>query len=132
LNLSGYISAERNSVNLILPAPHTTYIPISYRAQLNASRYLRTDDVGGTRVWAHRIGDYARETGGQIDYVLLWRVPDAWERGEDTAHLLGWLAENHELVFASAKNQAYLYRRKRVRSFDDSSVARSVVSVDQE
>jgi hypothetical protein len=127
LNLSGYISAQRNSVNLLLPAPHTNYFPIRYRPQLNAARYLRNEDVGGTRVWVQGIGDYARETGGHIDYVLLWRVSDALERGEDTAHLFSWLAENYELTFTSARGQLHLYRHKRVRSVDDSTVARSVV-----
>jgi hypothetical protein len=126
LNLSGYISAERNSVNLFLPAPHTNYFPIRYLPHLNAARYLRTEDVRGTRVWVQRIGDYARETGGRIDYVLLWRVSDAWNRGENTAHLFGWLAENYELIFTSATNQLHLYRHKGARPFDESTVARSV------
>jgi hypothetical protein len=115
LNLSGYISAERNSINLYLPAPHTNYFPIRYRPELNAARYLRIEDIGETRVWVQGIGDYARETGGHIDYVLLWRISDALERGEDTADLLGWLAENYELIFTSARNQLHLYRHKPVR-----------------
>jgi hypothetical protein len=112
LNLSGYISAERKSVNLFLPAPHTNYFPIRYRPELNAARYLRIEDIGETRVWVQGIGDYARETGGHIDYVLLWRISDALERGEDTADLLAWLAENYELIFTSATNQLHLYRHK--------------------
>ena len=127
LNLSGYISAERKSVNLFLPAPHTNYFPIRYRPELNAARYLRIEDIGETRVWVQGIGEYATETGGHIDYVLLWRVSDALERGEDTADLLAWLAENYELIFTSATNQLHLYRHKNVSSLDNSTVARSVV-----
>jgi hypothetical protein len=123
LNLSGYISAQRHLVNLYLPAPNTNYFPIRYRKQLNAMRYLRTNDLTGTRVWVERIGDYAKETGGHIDYVLLWRVSDAWNRGEDTGRLFGLLAENYEIIFTSATNQLHLYRRKGLRSLDRPSIA---------
>lgn len=114
LNLSGYISAQRNSVNLFLPAPHTNYFPIRYRPEVNAARYLQIEDMRGTRVWVQRIGDYASETGGHIDYVLLWRVSDAFARGEDTAHLSGWLSQNYELIFTSVRNQLHLYRHRSV------------------
>jgi hypothetical protein len=114
LNLSGYISAQRNLVNLFLPAPHTNYFPIRYRPELNAARYLRIEDIEGTRIWVQGIGDYSRDTGGQIDYVLLWRVADAWERGEDTTELFGCLTENYELIFTSARNQLHLYRHRSV------------------
>jgi hypothetical protein len=111
-HLSGYIAAQQHVVNLFNYSAHTNYFPIRYRDQLDPIPYLR-NQIEGKRVWGVNIADYARQTGGHIDYVLLWGIADAWHNGEDTDSLLKWLAAEYDLIFTSPqRGLLQIYQRK--------------------
>lgn len=112
VHLSGYITAQQHVVNLFNTSAHTDYFPIRYRDQLDPIPYLR-NQIEGKRVWGVNVADYTRQTGGHIDYVLLWGIADAWHHGEDTDILLKWLAAEYDSIFTSSQQGALqIYRRK--------------------
>jgi hypothetical protein len=112
--LSGYISAQQQLVNLSVVDPHTDYFPIRYRQNLNAFPYLQQTETKKKRLWGEKISDYPSQTGGHIDYVLLWGIADAWRNGEDATPLVKWLAEKYERIFTSVTTRLQVYRRKSI------------------
>jgi len=111
-HFSGYLSAQQHLANLYIIDPHTNYFPIQYRAGLDAWPYLRPSLSEGKVIWGVKIAEYAEQTPGRIDYVLLWQLPDAWSVGDDPTPLLRWLSTNYELIFTSTARRLQVYRRK--------------------
>lgn len=114
--ISGYVSAQRQAVNLFIVDPRTNYFPIQYRKGVDSLPYLRYSEVRdkgeSKRVYGRKLADYDRETGSHIDYVLLWQVVDGQRAGDDVTDLFRWLSTNYDLVFTSATGRLDVYRRK--------------------
>lgn len=114
--ISGYLSAQRQAVNLLMVDPRTNYFPIQYREGLDSFSYMRYSEVRDKgeykRIYGKKIADYAPETGGHIDYVLLWQVADAQRAGDDVTDLFRWLSVNYDRVFTSVSGRLDVYRRK--------------------
>jgi hypothetical protein len=111
-SFSGYLSAQRHLVNLYLNDPHHNIFPIQYRTGLDAWPYIRASRSEGKYIFGEKIAEYAEQTPGRIDYVLLWQLSDAWSVGDDPTPLLRWLSTNYELIFTSTARQLQVYRRK--------------------
>jgi len=120
--ISGYLSAQRQAVNLFIVDPRTNYFPIQYRKGMDSSSYVRYSEVQDKgevkRIYGKRIADYTPETGGYIDYVLLWQVVDAQRAGDDVTELFRWLSANYDLVFTSATGRLDVYHRKKGSNHD--------------
>jgi hypothetical protein len=83
---------------------------------MDSSSYLRYSKAQGNGVYkgiyGKNIANYAMETGGRIDYVLLWQSADAQRAGDDLTDLFRWLSANYDLAFTSATRRLEVYRRK--------------------
>ena len=126
-HLSGYIAAEHNLVSLSNDHAQMNYFPIRYRPDLDPGPYTVTIQSGGRRVWGRNLPNYADKTGGDIDYVLLWSIADAWHRGEDTDRLMRWLSEQYVLILATGELRLY----QKLSNISDTNSVPSALKIDQ-
>ena len=115
LHLAGYIAAEKGVVDLGNYEASKDYFPLRFRPHLNPFRLLALDEkqmqLEPPRL--QKLDDYARWTGGRVDYVLVWGIR-GWPRSEPhVGQVLKQLSIDYELVYSSGERGAVqLYRRK--------------------
>ncbi len=104
LHAGDSIAAVRNVVSLDLFAAGTDAFPVRYRPERNPYRYL----LDAERRIETR---YPRETGGRVDYVMVW-WPDARRpRYDFWKGTLGRIERDFDLVHTSPSGVVRLYRR---------------------
>ncbi len=105
LHAGDFVAASKTVVSLDLFAAGTEAFPVRYRPERNPYRYLL--DV------ERRLDfQYPRETGGRVDYVMVW-WPDARRpRYDFWKGTLGRLERDFDRVYTSPSGMVRLYRRK--------------------
>jgi hypothetical protein len=109
---AGYLAAERGVVDLANYQPATGHFPLLFRPALDPTGWvgfvLERDSAEVD------IADYEQQTGGRVDYVLLWDTP---ADGAEAEAMLGGvrrrLDEAYTPVFTSAgAGRLRLFRRR--------------------
>ena len=91
-----------------------TYFPVLFRSNLNPY-----DHIGikyRSIVWEPPQVDfltYARRTGGQVDYVLVWGIQERQRNHEATQSIDRQLKSGYDLIYTSPRTGLMqLYKRK--------------------
>ncbi|WP_250126058.1 hypothetical protein [Chroococcidiopsis sp. CCMEE 29] len=101
-NFSAYVAAQRHLVDLRNYAAGRDYFPIMFRSSLNPYIHINTDDI-----------TYSQETGGRVDYVLVWGLHKEDRENEETKSIFRQLQDGYELIYTSPqRGLKQLYRRK--------------------
>jgi hypothetical protein len=101
---SGYLTLAANAVNLQNYEALRDYFPIMYKAGLNPGPTLldRGYDILG----------YIRQTGGRVDYVVLYGLRDEQRSAPQTQAILRQLDEAYVLTYQSEHALVQLYKRR--------------------
>lgn len=113
LHASGYIAAQRGVVNLANYQADSGYFPLVFRPEVNP--YTHIGRNGGIEIEPPSVDflTYPQRTGGQVDYVLIWRVRDEQRDHKDTKAVFQQLEAGYELIYTSPQRGFMrLYRRK--------------------
>jgi hypothetical protein len=110
--ISGYIAAQRNAVDLRNYEARTDHFPVRFRPQPNPYKHLA---VGrGLDEIPPKI-DIAsfRKQGGEIDYILIWAIPDNLKDDPGTQALHEQLkATGYELTPIPGSKRTELWKRR--------------------
>lgn len=98
--VTGYIAASRNSINLNNYQATRDNFPIKFRAEVYPRTWLFSQPP--------KIADYNLETNGEIDYVLLWGASQA-EDSRNLDQIKAQLKDEYRLVYTSSRGLAELY-----------------------
>jgi hypothetical protein len=105
----GYIAARKRLVDLSLYEANENYFPILYRPTLNPFLHLSVGLLGieesPPRV---EILAYPQRTGGAVDYVLIWGLPQ--DRSPAGVGLLRQLEEGYEETWVSPHREVRLLK----------------------
>jgi hypothetical protein len=115
LHASGYIAARRHVVELTnYEAGAYRYFPVLFRPNLNPYDHIGIKDR--SIVWEPPQVDfltYARRTGGQVDYVLIWGIQERQRNLEATKSIFQQLRKGYDLIYTSPRTGLMqLYKRK--------------------
>ena len=115
LHAAGYIAARRHVVDFTnYEAGAFNCFPVLFRANLNPYDHIGIKDR--SIVWEPPQVDfltYARRTGGQVDYVLVWGIQERQRNHEATKSIDQQLKKGYELIYTSPKTGLMeLYKRK--------------------
>lgn len=105
LHAAGYLAAMRGLVDLGNYEGYRHYFPVQFRGALNPERaiYQRSMDFL----------TYPQRTGGRVDYVVLWGVPDTEHVPEGAQDIFAQLHRGYDLIYTSpGRGFVRLYRRK--------------------
>jgi hypothetical protein len=114
VHAGGYVGARRRLVDLSLYEANENYFPLLYRPALNPYDHLAAGPLGieGVPPWVD-LAAYPRQTGGTVDYVLLWGLRDEQKADPRVRDVLGQLAAGYDLIARSASGRALLFRVRR-------------------
>jgi hypothetical protein len=73
--ISGYIAAQRNALDLRNYEARTDHFPVRFRAKLNPYKHLAVGRGLDEIPPKIDIANFRRQ-GGEIDYVLIWAIPE--------------------------------------------------------
>jgi len=111
---AGYITAQKNIVNLRNYQASSGYFPIRFRPDLSPHMLIkniedRTTDIDFLR--------FHEKTGKNIDYVLIWGVAGEGNNYEETGLIFQQLRDAYELIYTSPQRGLMrLYRLKKDRN----------------
>jgi hypothetical protein len=127
-NLSSWIAAERGVVDLRNYEAWTGDFPLRFRRELDPSLHLSTTPGGMySQPPAVDLLGYARQTGAEIGYVIIWSFEkveanpwsaNRWSANPRSAAILGQLGEAYDLVATSTPHGYARLYRLRVKSAD--------------
>ena len=92
--ITGYIAASRNSINLDNYQSTRDNFPIKFRSEIYPRTWLISKPP--------KIIDYNLKTEGTIDYILLWGASNAKD-SNDVKQIIAQLNDNYHLVYTSLK-----------------------------
>lgn len=122
VNAAGYIAAERHIIDLgNYEAGQTSHFPTLFRPELNPAVHLHYAPLdrasGELRGMPTEILGYPRQTGGRIDYVLVWGARDRYREKETPKTILRQLHAGYDLIYTSSqRGLMQLYRRKDLKN----------------
>jgi hypothetical protein len=118
LNAAGYIAAERHVVDLWnYEASQTRFFPVIFRPGLNPAvplQYAPLDSAAGDfRALPTALLAFSQQTGGKIDYVLVWGARARDRHKRIPGLIFEQLKEGFDLIHSSPqRGLTQLYRRK--------------------
>jgi len=114
LHTASYLSAERGAPSLANYEGNYMHFPLIYRDAVNPFVHLAREQGLEGDPPCLDLEAYARETGREVDYVLLWGMRAHQRVGEPcTERLLAALERGYELTFISEPRKLVrLYTRK--------------------
>ena len=109
VHAGGYIAARKRLVDLSLYEANENYFPILYRPTLNPFLHLSVGLLGieGTPPRVEILA-YPQRTGGRVDYVLIWGLPQ--DRSPAGVGLLRQLEEGYEETWVSPHREVRLLK----------------------
>jgi hypothetical protein len=113
LHAGGYIVAKKRLVDLSLYEANEDYFPIYYRPELNPYVHLSVGLLGIEQQPPRaQIQAYRQQTGGRVDYVLIWGL--RLDRlGEPAVRkVLDQLAMGYDVVWRGREGGVTLYRAR--------------------
>jgi hypothetical protein len=113
LHAGGYIGAKKRLVDLSLYEANEDYFPIYYRPELNPYVHLSVGLLGIEQEPPRaQILVYRQQTGGRVDYVLIWGL-QLDRLGEPAVRkVLDQLAMEYDVVWRGREGGATLYRAR--------------------
>lgn len=106
---AGYIAAERDIVELQNYEARTECFPLRYRTDRNPFSYIWLNEGLYLSPEVDFI-DFAEQTGGRVDYVLLWGCEERMNGRANVDSILDQLERGYRLIFTSEKGLMKLYR----------------------
>ena len=117
IHAAGYYAFERSVVDLKNIQAAYGAFPIIYRPALSLFRNLDPSTVPELIPPRIDLLQYARRTGLEIDYIVLWGEADRLGESADGRRLAAQLGQAYELIFTSPRRGlTRLYRIKRRKS----------------
>jgi hypothetical protein len=110
--ISGYIAAQRDAVDLRNYEARTDHFPVRFRPELSPYKHLAV--ARGLDEIPPKI-DIAnfRKHGGEIDYILIWAIPDDLKDDPGTKALHEQLkATGYELIPINGAKRTELWKRR--------------------
>jgi hypothetical protein len=108
---AGYIAADRDAVDLRNYEANTDHFPVRFVKGLNPYEELAVGE-GFDEIPPRVDFEKFRRAGGEVDYVLLWGVTDAWRKEEGTVALYRQLAEGFEKVEVKGAKRTEVWKRR--------------------
>lgn len=110
LHASDHIGTQRHVVTMANYEATTDYFPLLFQKEVNP--YIHIGDI--EHPWENKINfeDYAKHTGGRIDYVLVWLGLKRNMNTESSRSIYHQLETNYERIFISKNELMELYRLK--------------------
>jgi hypothetical protein len=113
LHAGGYVGAEKRLVDLSLYEANEDYFPIYYRPELNPYVHLSVGLLGIEQQPPRaRILDYRQQTGGKVDYVLIWGLHQDRLGDPAVRKVLDQLAMGYDVVWRGSDGLVTLYRAR--------------------
>jgi hypothetical protein len=111
LHAGCYISAEKRLVDLSLYEANEDYFPIYYRPPLNPYVHLSVGLLGIEQQPPRaQILAYTKQSGGRVDYVLIWGLRQDRLGELGVRKVLDQLAMRYDVVWRGADGLVTLYR----------------------
>jgi hypothetical protein len=108
LHAGGHIAVQKNVVQLVNYEARTGHFPTEFRVRSDPYMHLGDPERNPPCV---NLATYRQRTGRAIDYVLLWKFPEA--SGDPcTRLLLEQLREDYQPIFTSESGRARLYQQR--------------------
>jgi hypothetical protein len=114
LHTSGHIAAQRHVVEFTnYEAGAFNYFPTIYRSNLNPYVHIGIEGKLGLEPPRVDFLTYARRTGGQVDYVLVWGIQERQRNHEATKSIYQQIEKGYDLIYTSPRTGLMnLYKRK--------------------
>jgi hypothetical protein len=110
--ISGYVAAQRNAVDLRNYEARTDHFPVRFRPQLNPYKHLAVGQGLDQVPPKIDIANF-RKHGGEVDYVLIWGIPENLKDDQDTRALYDQLkATGYEQIPLQGAKRIELWKRK--------------------
>lgn len=113
-HLSGYIAARRHVVSFDNYETQMGYFPALFRSEVDPYEHLGRTTEDETP--AVNLRNYAKRTGGRVDYVLVWLGRKRNQQHDNTVALYDQLQHDYELVFTSPNQLMELFRNREFAS----------------
>ncbi|HSS78457.1 MAG TPA: hypothetical protein VLV54_17145 [Thermoanaerobaculia bacterium] len=113
LHAGGYIGAEKRLVDLSLYEANEDYFPIYYRPELNPYLHLSVGLLGIEQEPPKaEILAYPQQTGGRVDYVLIWGLRQDRLGEPGVRKVLDQLAMGFDVVWRGREGAVTLYKAR--------------------
>jgi hypothetical protein len=108
---SGYIAARRNAVDLRNYEGNTDHFPVRFRDELNPYKHLAVGDGLNEVPPKVDIEGYRRQ-GGEVEYVIVWGLEDAFRDNEGVKALYRQLEQGYQRVAVPGARWTEVWKRK--------------------
>ena len=109
--ISGYIAAQRNAVDLRNYEARTDHFPVRFHPHLNPYKHLAVGRGLDEIPPKIDIANFAKQ-GGQIDYVLIWAIPEHLKDDPGTTALHEQLkSAGYERISVAGAKRTELWKR---------------------
>ncbi len=111
---AGYISASRDVIDLLNYEARSPVFPLVFRSDKDPRQigYVKINGVSWNPEPKIDFQKYTRDSGGRVDYVLVWMLDRPEHEGANARSIFDQLATDYELIHTSPRGYAKLYHRK--------------------
>jgi len=102
MHAASLISAKKRIVNLGNYQAWKGYFPIQYRHRRNPLRHLAINSQIETVPPAINIPSYINNTGGHVDYVLIWSLGNKYRDHPNTQSIMRQLDQGYTKIYESS------------------------------
>jgi len=112
-HISGLLAADKPVVDLSNYESALSTFWTRYRPEVNPFRFVDKVTKSDSRASAANLYGYPPDSGGRIDYVLLWGLDENRQRVNPPSPLRDQLRDAYDLIYVSPdRHLVQLYRRK--------------------
>ncbi|MBL8150480.1 MAG: hypothetical protein JNN15_11195 [Blastocatellia bacterium] len=114
IHLSSYVVWQKDLINLANFEAHSYHFPIRYRPEVDPHK-LVGKEVEKNRPSSLEILSYKNSTGYEIDYVIVWGMPNDPRVMQHPAfqQIGNQLQQGYSLTYSSSRGLVKLFRRKK-------------------
>jgi len=112
-NIAGLLAADKPVIDLSNYEAVTYSFWTNFRPNVDPYKFIDGDKRSDYRASAANLLGYPPESGGTVDYVMIWGLDDARRQSNPPERLRDQLIQSYDLIYTSPdRHLVQLYRRK--------------------
>jgi hypothetical protein len=118
LHASGYLATRKDLVDLGLYEASTDHFPVRFRPERDPYLFISDRLDRESEPPRANFQAYPTQTGGRVDYVVLWQPDAAPPDHPDVSDVHSQLSREYERVYVSRRGLVHLFRRRTLARAD--------------